>query len=109
VRIVNALAQYTKELRAQGAAPPKSVTLDTLVRSGFLTANDAKPFEGADVIFYTDATDTNPQSLLMEASMADGQVQAVLADGSIQQFSSKQWAEIRSSSGQPKGAGNRSP
>jgi len=36
----------------------------------------------------------HPNGLLAKARMPNGEVQAVLADGSVQQFSGKRWAEL---------------
>lgn len=101
-RIAKAMAQYARDVSARGERLRPSVTLDELVRGGYLTEEDAKPLtEGfAKVIFYTDATGTNPQSLLVEAQMTNGDVQAVLADGSVQQFTAARWAEFRRGVGQ---------
>ena len=100
-RLANAVAQYTKDLHSRGEALPRTITLDALVGRGYLGAEDTKPLQGVELVFHTDAVDTNPQMLLVEARMADGQVQAVLADGSVQQFSPTRWAEIQRNVGQP--------
>jgi hypothetical protein len=94
-QLAKALAQYVRDRHSHGDPVPKSVKLETLRRLGYLEANDVTCFEGADVIFYADADDSNPQSPLVEARMPDGQVLAVLADGSVQQFSRSKWAEYR--------------
>ena len=107
-RVANALAQYTADRQSHGDPPAKSVTLDMLLRLGYLTAQDAKFFEGAKVIFYGDADDTNPQTVLVEARMPNGQVQAVLADGSVQQFSPQRWALYRKGLGQQSAAASES-
>lgn len=95
LRLANALAQYARDLHARGTPVPKSVSLETLLSLGYLTPEEVKPFEGAKVTFYSDADDTRPQSVLIEARLPDGQVEAVLADGSVQQFSRRRWAEYR--------------
>lgn len=94
-RLANAMARYTRDLHSRGEVVPPTITTDTLVTQGYLSAEDMKPLQGIALIFHTDAVDTNPQMILVEAHMPDGQVQAVLADGSVQQFSPRTWAEAQ--------------
>jgi hypothetical protein len=100
-RLANAMARYTTDLHNRGEALPGTITLDTLVGQGYLSAEDTKPLQGVELVFHTDAVDTNPNMLLVEARMPDGQMQAVLADGSVQQFSPSRWGEVRRNVGQP--------
>ncbi len=93
-RLVNALAQYARDLRIRGAPIPPTVTLDTLLRLGYVTPADVKPFRGAKVTFYADADSSRPQSILVQADKPDGTVEAILADGSVQQFSKQMWQEV---------------
>jgi len=106
-RLANAMARYTKDLHSRGEALPPTITLDTLVGQGYLSAEDTKPLQGVDLVFHTDAVDTNPQMILVEARMPDGQMQAVLADGSVQQFSRSRWAEVQKNVGQQDSAANQ--
>jgi hypothetical protein len=99
-RLANALAQYTKDCRSRGEVLPPTIDLETLVSSGYLRPEDTKPLGGVQLVFHTDAVDTNPQMLLVEARIPDGQMQAVLADGSVQQFSRSRWAELCKNVGQ---------
>ena len=94
-RLVAALAQYAKDLRSHGQPLPSSVTLDTLIGSGYLRPEDAKPFEGVSVIFHSDAKEAYPQSILVEAHMPDGLVLVVLADGSVQALTPERFEEFR--------------
>ena len=96
--IVNALAKYANDLRSRREPMPESVTLDTLVRGGYLRADEMKGFEGVELIFHREALDTMPQSILVEARLPDGSVEAVLADGSVQQFSPQSWRDLQSNS-----------
>ena len=100
-RLANAMARYTKDLHSRGEALPRTITLDTLVGQGYLSPEDTKPLQGVELVFHTDAVDTNPQMLLVEARMPDGQMLAVLVDGSVQQFSPSRWAEIQRNVDQP--------
>jgi hypothetical protein len=99
-RLANAMARYTKDLHSRGEALPPTITLDTLVAKGYLNTEDTKPMQGIDLIFHTDAVDTSPQMFLVEAHMPDGQIQVVLADGSVQQYSRSRWAEAQRNVGQ---------
>ena len=105
-RLANAVARYTRDLHSRGEVLPPTITLDTLVGKGYLTAEDTKPLQGVKLIFHTDAVDTNPQMVLVEAQMPDGQMQAVLADGSVQQFSRSAWATVQKNVGQRGAAPN---
>ncbi len=99
-RLANAMARYARDRHSRGEVLPPTITPDTLVAQGYLSAEDMKPLKGIALIFHTDAVDTNPQMILVEAHMPDGQVQAVLADGSVQQFSPSRWAEAQRNVGQ---------
>ena len=103
-RYMAGLTQYAQDLRSRGEPLPPSITLDELVRGGYLRTEDARPFEHAEVTFYTDADETRPMSVLMEARMPDGQVHAVLGDGSVQQFPAGRWQEHLKGIGQQDGA-----
>lgn len=106
-RLANAMARYTKDLHSRGEALPPTITLDALVGQGYLSAEDTKPLQGFELVFHTGALDTNPQMVLVEARMPDGQMQAVLADGSVQIFSRSRWAELQRNVGQQDDAASR--
>jgi hypothetical protein len=85
--------------------------LDTLVRLGFLRLEDAKAFDGVKVTFHSEADETRPEMMPVEALMPDGMVIAVMGDGSIQQFSGQRYEAYKKGAGensQPNGAANRS-
>ncbi len=108
-RLVAALAQYAKDLRSHGQPLPSSVTLDTLVGSGYLQPEDAKPFAGVNVIFHSDASEAYPQSILMQAHMPDGTVLAVLADGSVQALTRERFEEFTRTNSQHRSANGSLP
>jgi hypothetical protein len=83
-RLVAALAHYCQDVRKRGEPLPPTVALNALIQMGYLQPDDAKAFEGAKVIFNTQADEKHPQTPLMEARMPDGQVLVLLADGSVQ-------------------------
>jgi hypothetical protein len=100
-RIVKAFARYNKDAAQPGESPPSSVTLGALVRRGYLTSQDVKPFEGAKVTFCAGADETTPQSVVCVAQMPDGTIEVVLADGSIQGLTRSRWQEYLTNLGQP--------
>jgi len=71
-RLANAMARYTKDLHSRGEALPRTITLDTLIGQGYLSAGDTKPLQGVELVFHTDAVDTNPQMILVEAACRTG-------------------------------------
>ncbi len=93
-KLVSALQAFSREQLARGRALPAEISLNDLVRGGYLTTNDARAFEGMDVTFYTQAIDTSPQMILARARTADGQFICLLANGSIQQFSPSRYSEL---------------
>lgn len=98
---VRALANYARDCRTRGQPLPQSVTLEDLVRGGYLRTEDAGTFEGVAVTFFTDAPDeTRPQNILVAARLPDGTVQVVLGDGSVQAFTAQRFAEHLKASGQ---------
>ncbi len=101
-RFVTGLQAYVRDLAARGEPVPPSIALESLVGSGHLQPADLQPFEDARVVVHTDADESRPQSLLMEAWMPDGSVLAVLSDGSVQSMSRKRFAEYQKQPGQPR-------
>lgn len=73
-RLAKAMARYSKDVYRRGEVLPRTITLDTLVGQDYLNAEDTKPLQGAQLVFHTDAVDMNPQMVLVEAHMPDGQI-----------------------------------
>jgi hypothetical protein len=86
-RIVAAVQAFSMEEGAGGRAPPATVTLQELVRRGFLQAEETRPFDGMQVTISLSADASRPQTMLMTARMADGTTQVLLGDGSAQEVS----------------------
>ncbi len=107
-RLISALQAFARDQAASGRRLPPEVSLEDLLRGGYLTTNDVAAFQGIDVIFSTQADDTNPQMVLARARTPDGQFICVLADGSVQQFSRSRYEEMLRTTGQQDGAANRS-
>ena len=92
-KLASALAQYARDSRSHGQALPPTIPVQTLVALGYLQPEDTKALNGVDLVFHTDVDGSRPESLLAEAHTPDGQIQAVLADGSVQIFSPQKWEE----------------
>ena len=71
---------------SRGQPLPASVTLRDLVGGGYISDDEVRSLEGADVTFYPTAGDCNPQVILVRVRMPDGVQIAAMADGSIQQL-----------------------
>ena len=82
-----ATALHAFELnRAMRQLPqPASITLATLVQSGYLSPKDARAFQGMEVTFFP-VDPTRPQDIVAQMRFADGTICAALADGSAQQL-----------------------
>src|SRR5207253_2949556 len=90
---------------SRGQSPPE-VSLDDLVKRGYLTTNDVHGVDGMSVTFSTHFDDRRPQLILARALQPDGQVVCLLNDGSDQQFSPQSYKEYSGNLSQPGGATN---
>lgn len=106
--LMTALEQFSRDHQNRGVPLPVAVTLEDLIHSGLLQSQDAKPFGGASVVFYTDADETTPQKILVEVKLPDGTWNVVMGDGSVQQFSSKRYEQFRQSLARQDGQTNMS-
>ena len=107
-KLISALQAFSRDQTAGGRQLPPEVSLQDLLRGGYLTTNDVRAFEGMEVTFNTQADDTHPEMILARARMADGQFICLMADGSVQQFTSSRLKEAVEGSGRQSGATNRS-
>ena len=107
-RLISALQAFSRDQAASGRRLPAEVSLQDLLRGGYLMTNDVAAFEGMDVTFSTQVDDTNPQMVLARARTPDGQFICVLADGSVQQFSRSRYEELLTNFGQKDSAANGS-
>jgi hypothetical protein len=107
-KLISALQAFSRDQAAAGRRLPPEVSLQDLLRGGYLTTNDVRAFEGMDVAFSTQAEESRPEMILARARMPDGQFICVLADGSVQGVSRERYEELRASLGQPDGAANGS-
>jgi hypothetical protein len=100
-KLATALAQYARDCRSRGQTLPPTIPMQTLVAQGYLDPGDTKALNGIELVFHTDVDSSRPTSVLAEANTPDGQIQAVLADGSVQQFSKERWAEYQAQQNGP--------
>jgi len=77
---------YVRDRVSRGQPLPASVTLRDLVSGGYISADEVRSLNGADVTFYPAVTDATPQAILVRVRMPDGVEMALTADGSAQQL-----------------------
>ncbi len=99
-KLISALQAFSRDQAASGRRLPPEVSVQDLLRGGYLATNDVVAFEGMDVTFSTQADDTNPQMVLARARTTDDQYICLLADGSVGQFSRSRYEEMLRNSGQ---------
>ncbi len=98
--LISGLQRFARDTKAAGRQLPREISLQDLVRGGYLTTNDVRAFEGMEVTLSTEADDTQPQMILARARTPDGQFICLLADGSVQQFSASRLKEALRNTGQ---------
>ena len=91
--LVDATTRFAHDCREKGRAIPPAVTLSELVGGGYLPADFTNGLAGTDITFYTDASEENPQNLLMSWKRADGTWNVILGDGSIQQVTEQRFRQ----------------
>lgn len=89
-----ALQAFTRDHSRAGQRLPPKVSIQELLREGYLTSNDLRGFEGMEVFFSTQADPARPQSILVDARTQDGHHICLMADGSVQQFSPSRYQEV---------------
>jgi len=98
-KIVSAARTYAHDLEKKGLPVPASVDLKELVAKDLLSRVEVKGFDGMEVTISLIANETRPNESLIRVRMKDGTEVALMADGSIQQFSRKRAKADRSNSG----------
>jgi hypothetical protein len=94
-QLVMAMRAYAFDLVAKGQRVPDEVPLQTLIEGKYLKAADVEAFKGVEVTFFNNASNKNPQSLLVSVVMTDGQVLCLLADGSVQEVTLARYQQLR--------------
>jgi len=88
-KIVVAAKTYANDLKEKGMTIPSSVDMRELVAKGLLSHENVKCFDGMEVTISLIADETRPNESLIRVRMKDGMEVALMADGSIQQWSNK--------------------
>src|SRR3954464_5678467 len=78
-KLISALQAYSRDQTAGGRQLPPEVSVQDLVRGGYLTTNDVRAFADMEVSFSTQADDTHPQMILARARTPDRQFVCLLA------------------------------
>jgi hypothetical protein len=107
-KLVSAMQAFSQDLARKGQPLPTTVSLRELVSRGYLRADDVRAFEGMEVTIWLRVDETEPEGVVMSATLPDGTVNAALADGSVQQFSPRKFAALLKNTGQD-GTTNGSP
>ncbi len=84
-KIVSAAWSYSGDLRSKGRPVPESVTLEELIKLGFLAEADVSGFAGMQVSVNLHADPNRPKDVLLRARLQDGTELITLADGTVQQ------------------------
>lgn len=98
--LLGAMQAFSRDVTNQGRPVPNSVSLGELVSRGYISSNSVRAFEGMETKVWPTANLRNPNCVLMSAEMSDGTVTAALADGSVQSYSVKDFAEHLKKTGQ---------
>jgi hypothetical protein len=86
VRVGKAVESFVRAQQTHGVTVPDTVSLNQLVTSGFLGADEAAPFGDLRVTFPTAVDQTHPQEIIARVSLRSGGVILELVDGSIQEI-----------------------
>jgi hypothetical protein len=103
--LMSALQRFCSDQARRGTLPPE-VSLQDLIKGGYLTSNDVRAFDGMTVTFSTHAADADPDTILARAIQPNGQVVCLMVDGSVQQFSPQRYKILLQSSGLTNGPTN---
>jgi hypothetical protein len=94
-QLIAGLQAFARDHSGRGQTLPPEISLQDLIRGGYLSAEDVRAFEGMDVVFNTQADASHPQSIVARAHTQDGHYICVLGDGSVQQFTESRYQEAR--------------
>lgn len=85
-KIVQAIANYTRDVSAQGVQVAPEISLKTLVTMRYLKASDVSGLDGLDVTVNLLADPRRPQDVLLRARLPGGEEMVTLVDGTVQQI-----------------------
>jgi len=72
-KLISALQAFSRDYAMASRRLPPEISLQDLLRGGYLTTNDVRAFEGMEVTFSTQADEGHPQMILARARTPDGQ------------------------------------
>ncbi|HTL59399.1 MAG TPA: hypothetical protein VL361_27255 [Candidatus Limnocylindrales bacterium] len=107
-KLMSAVRAFSRDQVARGLPLAAEISLQDLIRGGYVTTNDVRGFEGMELAFFPQADDTNAQQVLARARMSDGDFICLLSDGSVQQISRQKYEQTHGPAGQSAGGTNRS-
>jgi hypothetical protein len=87
-----ALQAFCRDEAANGQLPAE-VSLQDLVKGGYVNSNDVRAFEGIEVTFSTQSDDGAPEHVLVRAFAPDGQSICLFGDGSVQELSARKYSD----------------
>ena len=108
-KLISALQAFSRDQTTGGRRLPPEISLQDLVRGGYLTTNDVRAFEGMEVMFSTQADESHPQMILARARTPDGQFICLSAEGSVQGLSRSRYEELYTNLGQGRAANGSQP
>lgn len=100
-KVLAATQAFTRHQNAVGKPIPGEVSLSELIKSGYVSPGDVHAFDGMEVLISLHPSEKQPGCILVSARLPDGTVNALLADGSVQQLSARKFEQYRRQSGQP--------
>jgi len=83
-RLMDGLRAYTRDQKARNTQPPAAVSLEELIRGGWVRESDVSALRGMRVTFDPSADEGRPGGTLVTARTPDGQTLVLLSDGSVQ-------------------------
>jgi hypothetical protein len=105
--LLAAVQALERDATNTGHPLPESVSLHELVSGGYISSNSVRAFEGMHTkVWLRGNPAATTSAVLMSARLPSGTVCAVLADGSVQQFSARSFAQHLKKTGQPAAGGN---
>lgn len=87
-----AVRAFAHDQAGRGPLPPE-ISLQDLIKGGYLDSNDVRTLKGFEVTFSTRYDNDDPQLILARAVAPDGHYICLLADGSVQQLSTQKYRQ----------------
>ena len=108
-KLISALQAFSRDQAAAGRRLPPEVSLQDLLRGGYLTTNDVRAFEGMEVAFSTQADESHPLMILARARMPQtASLSALWQMAAFRGLAGRGTEELRANLGQQEGAADGS-